>query len=170
MLATPLSISMAAGVSANTSEMRAPLHPRTRQKSCVLGSVCVAALRKRRRSAALRYFGRRLARRGSHRRGRAPASPPRLKQNGRFCFKRPFARRSRPDHSPGCHRYFPSTQVAGVKNAVDLRSGRTLWLGSIGFTPRQRLGGDRRHRRQHVMAARAPWILILSVPDLSRGT
>jgi hypothetical protein len=33
MLATPLSISIAAGVSASTSEIRAPLHKRVRQKS-----------------------------------------------------------------------------------------------------------------------------------------
>jgi hypothetical protein len=50
---------------ASTSEMRPPLHPNTRQKRRVSGSARFAALMKRRRSPALRYF-------------RAPVGPYRL--------------------------------------------------------------------------------------------
>jgi hypothetical protein len=65
MFATPLSMSIAAGVSASTSEIRPPLQLNTRQNSRVSGSAEFAALRKHRRSAALRYF-------------RAPVGPYRL--------------------------------------------------------------------------------------------
>jgi hypothetical protein len=56
MLATPLSMSIAAGVSASTSEMRAPVHLSVRQNRHIFDGVRRAASAKRRRSAALRYF------------------------------------------------------------------------------------------------------------------
>jgi hypothetical protein len=56
MQATPLSMSIAAGVNASTSEMRAPLQRRVRQKRRIGDGMRWAASTKRRRSAALRYF------------------------------------------------------------------------------------------------------------------
>jgi hypothetical protein len=56
MLAAPLSMSIAAGVSARISEIRPPLKYSTRQKSCTSKGARRAALMKRRRSAALGYF------------------------------------------------------------------------------------------------------------------
>jgi len=47
---------LAAGVSANTSEMRPPLHRSTKQNRRTSGGACRAVSMKRCRSAALRYF------------------------------------------------------------------------------------------------------------------
>jgi hypothetical protein len=52
----PLSISIAAGVSARISEIRPPLKLKTRQKSCISKGARRDALMKSRRSEALRYF------------------------------------------------------------------------------------------------------------------
>ena len=56
MQATPLSMSIAAGVSANTSEIRAPLQRNVRQNNRIDSGGRRAALTERCRSAALRYF------------------------------------------------------------------------------------------------------------------
>ena len=56
MPAAPLSMSMAAGVSASTSEMRAPLQRSIRQKSRIFAGALCAASTKRRRSAVFRYL------------------------------------------------------------------------------------------------------------------
>jgi hypothetical protein len=49
-------MSIAAGVSASTSEMRAPLLRSVKQKGLIGGGTRSAASTKRRRSATLRYF------------------------------------------------------------------------------------------------------------------
>jgi len=56
MQATPLSMSIAAGVNANTSEIRAPLLRNVRQNNRIDSGAKRAALTERCRSAALRYF------------------------------------------------------------------------------------------------------------------
>ena len=53
---TPLSMSIAAGVRASTSEMRAPLHRSIRQKSRIFAGAFCAASTKRRRSGSFRYL------------------------------------------------------------------------------------------------------------------
>src|SRR5229473_2815534 len=58
MLAAPLSMSIAAGVSARISEIRQPVRLKTRQKSCTSKGAWRAALMKRRRSAQTRPVGR----------------------------------------------------------------------------------------------------------------
>jgi hypothetical protein len=87
MLATPLSMSIAAGVSARTSERRAPLNVSALQKRRSRGGSRCADSRNRRRSAPLRYLRipDRLKRVGPSLAVRA--SPHPLKQNGRFCFR-----------------------------------------------------------------------------------
>jgi len=56
MLTTPPSMSIAAGVSASTSEMRAPLHLSIRQNKQIFAGMRRAAWTKRCRSWVLRYF------------------------------------------------------------------------------------------------------------------
>jgi hypothetical protein len=59
------------------------VQPNTRQNRRTIGGVRSAALMKRRRSAALRYFRAPV---GPYKRGHADTSLPRAKQNGRFRF------------------------------------------------------------------------------------